>query len=219
MKKKVAEMIERTKKGRPVLPLAAGLTVCILMLAFIMMPFPASGLTLRLYFGGFSGDNLNLYYATDENPGISADQICVGTYDAENNLATIRLTPELADHLIQIRLDFPGTDQVLSVRNISVSSAGVIQHHYNPCDFFSERNIIAKNDVPQIDLVESRQLAYIQTSGADPYIVFDSALVRDLLRYRSSYRMSRLAACILILLGYTLYRIRPFAPKNENEIP
>lgn len=198
------------KRLMPILPFAAG----ILMLVFIFMPSPASGLTIRLYFDEFQGDSLVMYYTTDENPHMGMGQIIAGTVDPGNKLAVIRLSPELADHIDRIRLDFPEIEQTLSIRNISVSSAGVIQHNYSPCDFFSEINIADKNDIPQISLVEGKKTAYIRTNGADPYILLTGGLVRDMLRYRSSYRWTRLAACILIVFGYVSYRIWPFGTGN-----
>lgn len=201
------------KRLMPILPLAVG----ILMLAFILMPIPASGLTIRLYFDKFQGDGLVMYYTTDENPHMGMEQIIAGTIDAGNKIAVIKLSPELADHIDLIRLDFPETEQTLSIRNISVSSAGVIQHNYSPCDFFSETNIADKNDIPQISLIEGEKTAYIRTNESDPYLLFNSGLVRDMLQYRSSYRLTRFAACILIVLGYVLYRIRPFGAGSGSK--
>lgn len=202
------------KKGlMPILPLAVG----ILMLVFILMPIPASGLTIRLYFDKFQGDSLVMYYTTDENPHMGMEQIIAGTIDAGNKLAVIKLSPELADHIDLIRFDFPEIEQTLSVRNISVSSAGVIQHHYSPCDFFSETNITDMNDIPQISLIEGKKTAYIQTNKSDPYILFDRGLVRDMLQYRSAYRRTRLAACILVVCGYVFYRIRPFGAGSGSK--
>lgn len=212
-------MKEKIKGARAALPFLAGLTACILMLVFIMMPFPASGLTIRIYFDDFTGDSLQMYYTTDENPAMEQDQLCSADFDEKNRLAVIRLSPELAGHVTQIRLDFPEADQILSITNISVSSAGAIQHHYDPCDFFSEDNIIFRNSIPQIDLVKIKETAYIQTSGPDPYLVFSSKLLSDVLQYRSSYRKTRLAACILLALGYASYRIRPFGSKARKDSP
>lgn len=201
----------------PIFPLAAGLLTCILILAFILMPFPASGLTIRLYFDKFQGDTLVMYYTTDENPNMGKEQIIVGTVDAENKLAVFKLSPEVADHIDRIRFDFPETEQTLSIRNISVSSAGVVQHNYNPCDFFSESNITGMNDIPQISLIEQEETAYIRTNESDPFISFHNGLVRDMLQYRSSYRLTRLAACILVVFGYVLYRIQPFGAGTETK--
>lgn len=199
------------KRLKEILPYAAGLLACLLVLAFTFMPFPASGLTIRLYFEEFQGDGLVVYYTTDENPNMGMEQIIVGTYDAQNGLVAIRLSSELADHVDRIRLDFPETEQVISVRNVSVSSAGVIRHHYDPCDFFSDENVAEKNDVPLISLIDWEKTAYIQTKGTDPYILFDRALVRDVLQYRSAYRLTRFAACMLAVLLFVSYRIRSFA--------
>lgn len=201
------------KRLMPIMPFAVG----ILMLAFILLPIPASGLTIRLYFDKFQGDSLVMYYTTDENPHMGMEQIIAATVDAGNKLAVIRLSPELADHIDRIRLDFPETEQTLSIRNISVSSAGVIQHNYSPCDFFSETNIADRNDIPQISLIEWEKTAYIRTNESDPYVLFNSGLVRDMLQYRSAYRRTRLAACILVVLGYVLYRIRPFGAGTGSQ--
>lgn len=77
------------------MPLAAG----ILMLVFILMPIPASGLTIRLYFDKFQGDSLVMYYTTDENPHMEMDKTIAGTVDAGNKFAVIKLSSELADHI------------------------------------------------------------------------------------------------------------------------
>lgn len=206
------------KKANPVGTFTAKLLVCILMLIFVFIPFPASGLTIRLYFGDFEGENILVYYTTDENPDMGNRQTCTGTIDTANKLAVIKLSPELADHITQIRFDFPETEQLLSIKNVSVSSAGIIQHQYDPCDFFSENNILAKNDIPEIDLIKTHKTAYIKTNQHDPYLLFDSRLLRDMLQYRSSYRLTRIIACLLILAGYALYRIRPFSAETGNKI-
>ena len=111
-------------------------------------------------------------------------------------------------------MDFPETDQVLSIKNVSVSSAGVVQHNYGPCDFLAEANIALQNDIPMISLVEPKQTTFIQTNEPDPYILFTSDLVRDMLQYRSSFRLTRLAVCILVDLGYVIYRARLFEKRE-----
>lgn len=189
---------------------AALILICILMILFIMMPFPASGLTVRLYFDNFEGEDLVVYYTTDENPNMGSDQILTAAYDAQDKLAAIRISPGLADHITHLRLDFPDAAQILSVKNVSVSSAGIIRHSYSPCSFFSESSILSLNDIPQINLIWSKGIAYIQTDATDPYIEFDDALLRDMLQYRSSYRLTRAALCILAVLGYISFRTRLF---------
>lgn len=204
------------KKAIPIGTFTAKLLVCILMLIFVFIPFPASGLTIRLYFGDFEGDSILVFYTTDEDPGMGNRQTFTAAIDKVNKLAVIKLSPELADHITQIRFDFPEAEQVLSIKNVSVSSAGIIQHQYDPCDFFSESNIVAKNDIPEIDLIRSHRTAYFKTDQHDPYLLFDGRLLRDMLQYRSSYRLTRIIACLLILAGYALYRIRPFSAETDN---
>lgn len=194
----------------PTLPLAAKIVICILMLVFVFMSFPASGLTIRLYFDDFEGSQVIMYYTTDENPDILPEQILTATFDTETRIAVIKLSPELADHIVQIRLDFPEMEQVFSIKNVSVSSAGVIKHNYSPCDFFSTTNIVYQNDIPQINLLERKQIAYVKTNESDPYILFTNELVNDMLRYRSSFRLTRLSICILVVLGYAISRIGLF---------
>lgn len=36
------------------------------------------------------------------------------------------------------------------------------------------------NDMPQINLIEGKKTAYIRTNKSDPYVLFDSGLVRDM---------------------------------------
>lgn len=195
---------------------AALILMCILMAAFIMMPFPASGLTIRLYFDNFEGEELVVYYTTDENPHMGTDQILAAAYDTQDKLAAIRISPGLADHITHLRLDFPDTAQTFSIKNVSVSSAGIIRHSYSPCSFFSENNILSQNDILGINLIQSKGIAYIRTDATDPYIEFDDGLLRDMLQYRSSYRLTRAVLCILAVLGYVSYRFRLFDTRDKT---
>lgn len=90
----------------------------------------------------------------------------------------------------------------------------MVQHNYSPCDFFAEANIALQNDIPMISLVEPKQTAFIQMNEPDPYILFTSDLVRDMLQYRSSFRLTRLAVCMLVVLGYAIYRARLFEKRE-----
>ena len=189
---------------------AVPLLMCILTVVFVMMPFPTSGLTIRLYFGEMEGEGFEVSYTADPYFDMDLAQVGTRTVDQEHKLAVMRVTPELADHLIYIRFDFPEMEQVVSIVNVSVSGAGFIRHFYNPCDFFSEANILDANDISQISLIESRETAYIKTGAEDPYIIMENGLVLDLLGHRSTFRRTRLAICILIILGYLSYHLRLF---------
>lgn len=208
-------MKKKELKFQTVLPYAAGLLAFILALVFIFMPVPAAGLSIRFYFKDFTESSLKVYYTTDSNPNMGEEQTINLAYDAENRFATLKFSPELAEHLDMIRLDFPTGENLLSFVNISVSSAGVIQHQYDPCRFFSDDHLLIRNDIPQISLAESTRTAYVKTSGSDPYLIFSAELVQELLQYRSTYRLTRLVACLLIALGYASYRFRPFGAGVE----
>lgn len=195
---------------------AVPLLICIFTVIFVMMPFPASGLTVRLYFGDMEGEEFEVLYTADPDFDMELANVGTKTLDREHKVAVMRVTPELADHLIYIRFNFPKMEQVVSIVNVSVSGAGVIRHFYNPCDFFAEENILDANDISQISLIESRETAYIKTGAEDPYIIMENGLVLDLLGHRSTFRRTRLAICILIFLGYLSWHLRLFGTKREK---
>lgn len=172
------------------------LLILILSLIFIFKPHSASAMIIRVYFTEISGNSCALYYTTDIQNSFSETQCIVSDIDYDQKMVEFRLDSSLAGHLTGLRLDLPDSaEQLLCVKNISVSSGGVIQKEFNPCDFFSEENLLLDHNV-HLDLVRPRSCAYLLTGADDPYVVFSSPLV-DQIEDCYSYRTwSRVLICL-----------------------
>lgn len=179
----------------------------LLMAVFVLIPMPASKLYIRIYFDEIQGKNCALYYAVDDTNAFSQEQCISAEIDPDRKMVEFELEPSLEGRITGLRLDFPDTDQLVCVKSISVSSAGVIQKEYDPCDFFGEENVVYSNDIDAVSLVTVRARAYIQTLSGDPYVIFSGGLCRQILDCYSHFRLTRLAVCVFfagcVLLAWT----------------
>lgn len=174
------------------------LLILILSLIFIFKPHSASAIIIRVYFNEISGNSCALYYTTDHPNAFNDTQCVISNIDYDQKMVSFRLDGSLAGRLTGLRLDLPGsTEQLLCVKNISVSSGGVIQKEFNPCDFFSEGNRIFQNDV-HLDLVPARKCAYMLTGSEDPYVVLSSPLVNQIQNCFSYRIWSRIFLCLFV---------------------
>lgn len=182
----------------------------LLAAAFIWMPFPASDLYLRIHFDEIAGTACGLYYGTDVQGNFSAEQYISSEIDQEKKLAEFRLDSALYNHLTGLRLDLPKEqEQLLLIKNVSVSSGGIIQKEYNPCTFFAPENLPFTNGV-ELSLVSIRDRVYIQTYGNDPYLILSQGLVADIQSLYSRRRLSRLFLCLFAAGSYVLARKKLF---------
>lgn len=182
----------------------------IIALIFIFLPFPASDLILRVYFDEIEGDSCALYYTTDTQNAFCAEQCVQSQIDYEKKMVAFRLDGSLAGHLTGLRLDFPQTEQLICIKSVTASSAGVIQKEYNPCSFFAEPNIIFCNDT-SVTLVHSRNRAYLSTGSNDPYIGLSTTLTEQLRGCFSHMRLSRFFLCLFVAGSIFLARKKLFA--------
>lgn len=193
------------------------LLIFILAAAFVLLPKPASVLSLRFTFNEITGDSCSLYYTTDTSPAFSSEQQYLSEIDHEKNQVTFRLDPALEGHITGLRLDFPGEEQLCSISNVTASSAGVIKHRYDPCDFFAEENIVDTHGMSTPSLVAARSVAYFSITPDDPYVVLSEALSRQVTAWYSHYRLTRLAICAFLLACFLIGKKKIF--KTEPILP
>lgn len=188
-----------------------------LVAVFVLLPAPAASLNLRFHFSEMTGDSCSLYYTTDTSNTFNGEQQYLSEIDYEKNLVEFRLDPSLDGHITGLRLDFPSEEQLLSIDNITVSSAGVIKRRYNPCDFFAAENIVGTHGTGEPSLVATRSLAYFSTTSDDPYVILSENLCRQITACYSHYRLTRLSICVFLLACFILGKKKIF--KAEPILP
>lgn len=182
----------------------------LLSLIFIFLPFPASDLIIRIYFDEIAGDFCVLYYTTDENPSFSEAQSVSSDIDYAQKKVEFRLNGNLEGHLDNLRLDFPHlTEQLICIKSITLSSAGIIHKEYTPCSFFAEENIASTHET-SIALVHPRNRAYLSAGSDDPYILLAPGLIRQIEDCYSHQTISRLTLCLFLFGAYFFARKRLF---------
>ncbi len=197
-------------KNKKVWSLAAVLAAAVLAVVYIFFPRPASDLVIEITFWEISSDSLRLYYTTDTQPAYSDDKSIAGDIDYETMQVSFRLDGSLENHLTGLRLDFPVEGQLLCIKSVTVSSAGVIQKDFNPSVFFADDNIVATNDL-EISVVDSNNRAYVNTGSQDPYLVLSDSLVVQITDCYSHQMVSRLLVCVFIAACCVIARRGIFA--------
>lgn len=157
------------KSGVTIKRIFAMIFVVLLTTLFVFWPLSPGDLHIRLYFEEITGDKCALYYTTDLDGGYSEDRCIVSPIEGGKQV-DFRLDASLAGHIQNLRIDWPNQNQLLCVKSVTVSSAGVVQKEFNPCDFFS--NIVSQNDIADQSIVRIRKRAYILTEANDPYMIW-----------------------------------------------
>lgn len=182
------------------------------MLLFLLLPLPASDLILRIAWAEscpIESHDFFLYYATDEQAW-SGEQKILGSLDEERSIVSFRVDSSLEGRLTGLRIDFPNQQQLVEVKNITVSSAGFPKKQYNPCVFFAAANQKAQNGLYAVDLIPAKARAYIGTTPEDPYIILSDALTQQIAGLFSHYRMTRSFICVFVLLSCFFYQKKLF---------
>ena len=188
-------------------------------ICFIIFPFSKANLYLRIYFTNpdvTSDDSISegsyaLYYASNIPNAFSPEQLIQSEVDVESQCVTFKLDKNLADNLSGLRIDFPTSDNLLCISNITVSSAGIVQKQFNPCVFFADENILLTNDIGAISLASATNRAYIQTGNVDPYVILSEQMVSEIAQSFSSYRLTRLGICLFIFATYFIAKKNIFS--------
>ena len=188
------------------------------MILFMILPFPASDLRLRLTLDEeypASTDTFYLYYETD-GQGFQGDQMLSATVDAEKGIVTFHLSSSLEDHLTGLRIDFPNTEQVVGIKDVTVSSAGVVKHRYHPCFFLATENLKAQNGISSISLVNARARAYVATTPDDPYLILNDPITLQIAGMFSHYLLTRILICLFLIACFVSYRRNLFGKEQEK---
>ena len=179
---------------------------------FQLIPLPASDLIIRITWAEtdpIEPHDFYLYYTTEEQAW-SNEQMIRGSLDEERRIVSFRVDSSLEGHLTGLRIDFPNQQQLVSVKNITVSSAGFVKKQYNPCAFFAAVDPMAQSGLYAIDLVPIKARAYIGTTSEDPYVVLPGTLTGQIVGLFSHYRLTRLFICLFVLACYLSYQKKLF---------
>lgn len=198
------------KKVKIVIPL-------IIAIAFVLMPVKASDIYIRIHFMEAQGSDMALYYSTLENGGFNQTDCIPAQIDYEKMQISFRLDGELEGQLNGFRLDFPAGDNLIGIKNITVSSAGIVQKQFDPCDFFAVENRAAESDIAGISLIKPKNMTYIATGGADPYIVFTQEPVAQITEGYSHFRLTRLFICVFAFAVYFFAKRNYFKGTNDKK--
>lgn len=177
---------------------------------FILIPLPASDLIIRVYFTDIVGTSCSLYYTTDTDGAFTESKCVTSAIDYTDMSVEFRLDGSLEKHITNLRLDFPQEEQLIGIKNITASSAGIIRKSYNPCEFFAEENIAFSNE-SSVTLVHPRNQVYILTGSTDPFIGLSASLINRLQHHFSHRMLSRFLICVFIGTCYVLSGKRLFS--------
>lgn len=184
------------------------------MIIFIALPLPSSNLYIRIYFdetdGKMAGKRCILYYAADADDGYSREQCVSAAIDHEGSKVEFCLDASLENRIIGMRLDFPAVQQIICIKSITVSSAGVIKRQYDACDFFAEDNIVHADGIYAINPVAAKSCVYIGTLAEDPYVVLSNGLCGQIISCYSHFRLTRLAICLFLAGCHFLAKLKIF---------
>lgn len=174
----------------------------------VLGPDHRADLYIRIYFDEndrmVQGESLTLSYTTDTQDKFSPEQSVAAEIDHVQSRVEFGLSSLLENDLTGLRLDFPGMEQLICIKSITVSSGGVIRRQYNPCDFFSEENVADTDGIDSITPVYVGQRAYIATGSDSPRIVLSDALCSQITKCYSHFGLTK-AAVYLFLLGCFLF--------------
>lgn len=177
--------------------LIIGVLILLAAVLFVFWPRKASALYLRVTFEEFTGDACSLYYTTDSDGNFSQEKCISSEVDPDTMQATFRLDGSLAGHLTGLRLDFPHTEQLLGIKDVTVSSAGVIQKEFNPCHFFAPENIGLSHNA-DVTLVVPRNRVYISAGADDPFLILSDGLTAQITDCYSHQTGFRLLVCLFV---------------------
>lgn len=191
--------------------------IMLIAVAFVLVPLPKADLFFRVYFMDVEGTTCNLYYTTRSSNAFSAEQMIPADIDYELGRVTFQLDSALAEELTGVRLDFPNAEHLVCINNVTLSSAGIIQKQFNPCDFFAYENLIQTNDIQDMSLVRTNNRAYFLTGSTDPFVVFSDNIVAQIVDGYSSYRLTRLGICLFLAAVYFIAKKNIFSKSEEEK--
>lgn len=180
------------------------LILLVFIIVFVFIPKRRADLYIRIYFeeneAPVQGKYCTLYYTTISQNEFSTEQSLSSDINHVDSQVEFRLTALLENELTGIRIDFPSAEQLLCIKNITVSNAGVIKRQFNPCDFFSSDGITYTHDISAISLVTSRERAYLATLPDNPYVILSDKLCEQITSCYSHFVLTKLTVCVFVLV-------------------
>ena len=191
-----------------------------IILLIMLFPYRTSDLYIRIEFNPDSveitEEPFYLYYELD-GEDFKGDAYLESKNNPEKSEVVFRIPSEYKNHLSGIRIDFPPRNMLYEVKSVSVLSAGMVKKRFLPNKFFADANVVAKNDINEIDLVPSRLRAYISTGSADPYIVLGQELTSKIEGCYSVYMLTRILLCAFACLCFFSLKKGMFPYKKEGD--
>ena len=188
------------------------ISAVLLMIAYILIPYPTSDLHVKINFSDVSGTSCTLYYATVESGGFVGEQMI--TSNIINNQADFKLDASVIAHLTQLRFDWPNEEQMLCIDNVTVSSAGVNKKCFSKERFFTSDTIQETNDIQGI--FNEYNGTYISTDATDPYCVMTPEFSSQIQKLNSHYRLSKALFCLLIMCAYFSWKSNLFSDNTNH---
>ena len=186
----------------------SNIIILLLIIIVMIIPQPVADIYIRFHFSEIVGNKLQLFYSTDTSDFFSQEQSITSEVDKERKQVTFRLDSELYKHITGLRVDWP-LQEVLQIKSVTISSAGVVQKQYDPIDFFAPENISIANDV-EVILIKPKRVVALSTGEVDPFVVLSGLLTADISNSFSGFWFTKIAICVLLVLGYIIFRKKIF---------
>lgn len=187
--------------------------IFLIAIVFVLIPFPSADINIRLHFMGNAEGTYAFYYAT-QTAGFSQEQCIIAEADSESTSVTFHLDHSLEDQLTGLRLDFPAGDNLICISNVTVSSAGIVQKQFNPCNFFAPENLTHQCDIEPISLATAQNRVYVPTAGEDPYVILAQNLLEEVRDGYSHLRLTRFGICLFAAACYVMYKKNLFSKES-----
>lgn len=183
----------------------------IAMIIFIVLPYRTSNLYIHIYFKEVEGTICTLYYSTDTVNGFCIEQHYSSAIDHDLKHVEFCLDGSLDGRITGFRLDFPNQEQVLIIKNIAISSGGVVKRQYSPLAFFSAENIAYTHNIKALDPAPTEGCVYVTTSANESYIILADELCQQITSCYSHFLVTKLAICAFLLAAFYLSKKKLFS--------
>ncbi|MCR4792002.1 MAG: hypothetical protein K5871_04590 [Lachnospiraceae bacterium] len=187
--------------------------ICILIL---VIPLPAGALYLRFHIKDAGAGDYKLYYTTDGSQAFCEEQCIEGSLNSSGDEVTFRIDGTLEEKITGMRFDLPPTDQMVVLDSVSASSAGMVKDRWSVTDIFAPENLSMTNSA-EVQVVPSRELAYISTSADDPYVIFAPNIVGELTGLFSHKFITKIVIVLLIVAGMIFAKLNLFEVRDGSE--
>lgn len=185
----------------------------LLLLLFVIYPAPTAGMQMKVYFPDGSGE-CRIYYSTTEMPYFNEEQTISAEINEKKRYVTLAFEPELAKNILDLRFDFPTTQDSYRVSKVELISGSLIQKSYTAEEFFAAPALVTVQDIESMNPTEN-QLKIV--TGADPMVVFSVDRVAEIKGAFSHYTMTKSGIAIFLVVTWIFNRKKMFGLKKEEK--